>query len=100
MNEFVVILKSINFKNGKTEKLKFWKFSNSMDIKKIFSHSHSNLFSSTSKKQSKKMKQNQLNDCKVKILENQSEFDILTKDSVWNIEKWALIKRKNKRNNI
>ena len=39
-------------------------------------------FSSTPKKQSKKMKQNQLNDCKVKILENESEFDILTKNSV------------------
>ena len=35
----------------------------------------------------KNLKQNQLNDCKVKILENLSEFDILTKDSVWNIEK-------------
>ena len=35
----------------------------------------------------KKLKQNQLNDCKVKIHENQREFDILTKDSVWNIEK-------------
>ena len=35
----------------------------------------------------KNLKQNQLDDCKVKILENQSEFDILTKDSVWNIEK-------------
>ena len=57
-----------------------------MVIKKI-SHSRSNLFSSTPKKQSKKMKQNHLNDCKVKILENQSEFDILTKDSEWNIEK-------------
>ena len=41
---------------------------------------------------SKKNKQNQLNDCKVNILENQSEFDILTKDSVWNIEKRALKK--------
>ena len=48
----------------------------------------------------KKLKQNQLNDCKVKILENQSEFDILTKDSVWNIEKRALKSVKNKRNNI
>ena len=27
---------------------------------------------------------------KVNILENQGEFDILTKDSVWNIEKRAL----------
>ena len=36
-------------------------------------------FSSTPKKQSKTLKQNQLNDCKVKILENQSEFDILIK---------------------
>ena len=24
------------------------------------------------------------------MIENQSIFDILTKDSVWNIEKWAL----------
>ena len=43
-------------------------------------------FSSTPKKQSIKMKQNQLDDCKVKILENQSEFDILTKDSAYKIE--------------
>ena len=28
----------------------------------------------------KNLKQNHLNDCKVKILENQSEFDILNKD--------------------
>ena len=41
------------------------------------------------------MKQNQLDNCKVKILENQGEFDILTKDSVWNIKKRAL-KRSNK----
>ena len=33
------------------------------------------------------MKQNQLDNYKVKILENQNEFCILTKDSVWNIEK-------------
>ena len=33
------------------------------------------------------MKQNQLDDCEVNILENQGEFDVLTKDSVWNIEK-------------
>ena len=39
------------------------------------------------------MKQNQLDDCKVKILENQSEFDILTKNSVWDIKKRALKKR-------
>ena len=36
------------------------------------------------------MKQNQLDDCKVKILENQGEFDILTNDSVLNIERRAL----------
>ena len=36
------------------------------------------------------MKQNQLDDCIVKILKNQSEFNILTKDSSWNIEKIAL----------
>ena len=58
------------------------------------------IFSSTPKKQSKRIKQNQLDDCKVMILENQSEFDILTKDSIWNIEKWALKSVKNKRNNI
>ena len=36
------------------------------------------------------MKLNQLDDCKVKILENQCEFDILTNDSVLNIERRAL----------
>ena len=35
------------------------------------------------------------NYCKVKVYENQSEFNILTKDSIWNIEKRAL-KRSNK----
>ena len=92
MNEFVVILKLINFKNGKLkiEILKIFKFNGYNKI----SHSRYNLFTSTPKKQSKIFKQNQLNDCKVKILENQSEFDILTKDSVWNIEKWSLKKRK------
>ena len=54
------------------------------------SNSCSNQFSSTPKKQSKKLKQSQLNDCKVKIFEYQSELDILIKDSVWNIKKWAL----------
>ena len=92
MNEFVVILKLINFKMGnwKFEILKIFK---SNGYKKI-SHSRSNLFSSTPKKQSKNLKQNQQDDYKVKILENQSEFDILTKNSVWNIEKWTLKKRK------
>ena len=71
----------------------------SIGYKKI-SHSRNNLLSSTPKKQSIKMKQNQLDDCKVKILENQSGFDILTKDSEWNIEKRALKNVKNKRNNI
>ena len=67
MNEFVGDLKLINFKNGK---LKIFKFSNPMIIKKI-SYSRSNLFSRTPKKQSKRIiKQNQLNDYKVKILEN------------------------------
>ena len=36
------------------------------------------------------MKENQLDDCKVNILENLDELDILTKDSVCNIEKRAL----------
>ena len=40
------------------------------------------------------MKQNQIDDFKVKILENQSEFDILTKDLVLNIEKRTLKKVK------
>ena len=67
-------------------KIEIFKISNSMVIKKfltlvvIFYQVHL-------RNNQKKMKQNQLNDCKVKILENQSEFDILTKDSVWNIEK-------------
>ena len=47
-----------------------------------------------------KIKQNQQDDLKVKILENQSEFDILTKDSVWNIDKLTLKSVKNKINNI
>ena len=33
------------------------------------------------------MKQNQLDDCKVKIIESLNEFDILTKNSECNIEK-------------
>ena len=40
------------------------------------------------------MKKNQLDDCEVKILENQSKCDILTKDLVWNIEKRALKRSK------
>ena len=44
------------------------------------------------------MKQNKLDDCKVKILENLNEFDILTKDSVLNTKKRALKEVKNKRN--
>ena len=35
------------------------------------------------------MKQNLLDNYKVKIIKNQSELDILTKDSVYNIEKGA-----------
>ena len=53
MNEFVVILKLINFKNGKQKKENFEKFQNSMVIK--ISHSRSNLFSNTPKKQSKRI---------------------------------------------
>ena len=45
-------------------------------------------------------KKNQLDCFKVKILENKSEFGILTKDSVWNIEKRALKRVKYKSNNI
>ena len=56
MNEFVVILKLINFKNGKLKKnWNFEKFQNSMVIKK-FSHSQNNLFIlNTPKKQSKRI---------------------------------------------
>ena len=65
---------------------------------KIF-HSRNNLFQMHLRNsQKEKLKQDQQDDCKVKILENQSEFDILTKDSVWNIEKWTLKSVKNKRN--
>ena len=66
--------------------MKFWKFNGYKNI----SHSHNNLFQMHLWNSQKKLKQDQLNDYKVKILENQSEFDILTKDSVWNIEKWTL----------
>ena len=53
MNEFLVILKWINLKNGnwKIEILKIFKFN---DYKKIY-HSRSNLLSSTPKKQSKRI---------------------------------------------
>ena len=52
MNEFVVILKSINNKNGKLKKeiLKIFKFNG---YKK--NHSRSNLFSNTPQKQSKRI---------------------------------------------
>ena len=50
--------------NWKMEILKNFKFNS---YKKI-SHSRMNLFSSKPNKQSKKSKQNQLNDCKVNIL--------------------------------
>ena len=53
MNEFVVILKWINLKNGKlkNENLKIFKFNSH---KKNY-HSRSNLFSNTPKKQSKRI---------------------------------------------
>ena len=92
MNEFVAILKLINKKNGnwKIEILKIFKsngYKKFLTLVIIFFQVHLRNIQ-------KKLKQNHLNDCKVKILENQSEFDILTKDSVWNIEKWTLKKRK------
>ena len=61
---------------------------------KKISHYRSNLFSSTPKKQSKRIETEPSKWLQSKDPENQSEFDILTKDSVWNIEKWALKKRK------
>ena len=72
-------------------KMEIFKFNG---YKKI-SHSRSNLFFKYIKEKiKKKLKQSELDDCKVKFIENQSELDILTKDSEWNIEKWALKKRK------
>ena len=63
---------------------------------KISYRSRSNFFQLHLRNSQKEwMKQNQLDDCKVKILENQGEFDIL-KDSVWNIEKRAYKKVTNK----
>ena len=53
MNEFVVILKLINFKNGKLKNWNFENFQNQMVIKN--SHSRSNLFSNPPKKQSKRI---------------------------------------------
>ena len=79
-------------------KWKFWKFSNSMVIK--FSNSSSNLFQIHLRNSQKIIETEPTKLLKVKILENQSEFDILTKNSAWNIEKWALKRVKNKRNNI
>ena len=51
-------------------------------IIKFFYRYHSN-FSITPKKQSKRMNETEpIDDYKVKIIENQSEFEVLTKDSV------------------
>ena len=66
--------------NWKIENLKIWKFQIN-GLKKFLTLVV--IFSNTPKKQ------NLLDDCKVKIFENYGEFDILTKDLVWNIEKWA-----------
>ena len=91
MNEFVVIFKSINFKNGKLKNWNFENVQNQMVINKIITLVVI-FFQIHLSNSQKKLKQNQLDDCKVKILENQSEFDILTKDSVYKIEKWTLKK--------
>ena len=53
MNEFVVILKRLNIKNWKLKK-KFLRNLKTQWLLK-FSHYHSNLFSSTSKIQSKRI---------------------------------------------
>ena len=76
--------------------MKFWEISK-FNCYKRSSCSHNNNLFQVHLKDSEKdwMKLNQLDDCKVKILENQGEFDILTKDSEWNIDKRAL-KRSNK----
>ena len=81
------------YKKLETENLKFWKFSKPNGYKKFFTLEVI-FFQIHRRNSQKKLKQNHINDCKVKILENQSEFNILTKDSVWNIEKWILKKCK------
>ena len=67
-----------------------WKFENSMVIKK---NSRSNLLSCTPKKL-KKNNWSRTNEMMQSKNPWKSEFDILTKDSVWNIEKWTLKKCK------
>ena len=96
--EFVLHLKRLNIKNGKQKK-KIWEISKLNGSKRSYLSS-SNFFYKYNLINSQKewIKQNQLDDCKVKIIENQDEFDILTKDSVWNIEKRALKRNNNKRN--
>ena len=44
------------------------------------------------------MKQSQIDDCKVKILENHDEFDILTQDSLLNFNREHQKEVTNKRN--
>ena len=92
MNEFVVILKLIYFKigNWKMEILKIFKFNGYKKFLTLII-----IFSNASMKQSKRIIEAEPTKwLQSKIFENQSEFDILTKDSVWSIEKWALKKRK------
>ena len=93
INEFVVILKLINFKKWETEIRNFEKFQNPMVIKNVLTLVV--IFFQVHLRNSQKIiETDQLDDCKVEILENQSELDILTKDLVWNIEKKVFKKSK------
>ena len=73
----------------RNRKIKFWEISNSMVLKNLISLVV--IFYQLHQRNSKKerMKQNQLDDCKLNILENHGEFNILIKYSVWNIENSA-----------
>ena len=97
MNEVVLHSKRVNIKNEKQKK-EFWEISILNGSKRSY-RSSSHLFQEhLSNRQKEWTKKNQLDDCKVKNLENQDKFDILFKDSVWNIGKRALKRSKNKRN--
>ena len=97
MNEFVIHSKDKILKMG-NRKMKIWEISKLNRFKRS-SRSRSNIFQiHLGNSQKEWMKQNQLDDCKVKILENLGGFDILTKESVLNIEKWAFKDGANKRN--
>ena len=80
------------------KKMKFWEISKLNDYKRS-SRSSSDIFSSTPRKMSKRIIEAEPNKwLQSKDSKNLGEFDILTKDSVWNIEKRALKDEANSRN--